>query len=471
MKNLASLFLLIFTSTLVFAQETWSFEDCVAYALDNNINVSQSKLNIEYAANNVLQNKMDLYTPNINVNVTEGFNFGNSVDPLTYQFIRQSTNSTTLGMFIDFSLFQGMSRMMNLKASALELNATQFDQMELENSTKLQLANHYLNAMLAKEALQISQEQKILTLNQYNNTLELVRVGALAKGDQYEVEAQMANDEVNLINAENTLESALNQIKFVLQLNPFQAFDIVGLGEQDIDVEFSWTDLAVLSENAVNILPNVKSAELRQKAAAYQLKAAKGSLSPTISVSGYLGSNYFSASQKQVGETSVTAPVGFVSGSNNLVFATFQQPVFGDQSFGMQVGDNFNQNVRINLNIPIFGKWQRMIAIDNAKLGIMQSEYELKTKQNSLNQDVFTAQTSLKAAVKQFTANKKNLDAATVAYSYAEEKFKFGVINTYEFETVKNRLVTAQTSLAQAKFEYMFRKAIVQFYETGDLTF
>ncbi len=471
MKNLASLFLLIFTSTLVFAQETWSFEDCVAYALDNNINVSQSKLNIEYAANNVLQNKMDLYTPNINVNVTEGFNFGNSVDPLTYQFIRQSTNSTTLGMFIDFSLFQGMSRMMNLKASALELSATQFDQMELENSTKLQLANHYLNAMLAKEALQISQEQKILTLNQYNNTLELVRVGVLAKGDQYEVEAQMANDEVNLINAENTLESALNQIKFVLQLNPFQAFDIVGLGEQDIEVEFSWTDLAVLSENAVNILPNVKSAELRQKAAAYQLKVAKGSLSPTISVSGYLGSNYFSASQKQVGETSVTAPVGFVSGSNDLVFATFQQPVFGDQSFGMQVGDNFNQNVRINLNIPIFGKWQRMIAIDNAKLGIMQSEYELKTKQNSLNQDVFTAQTSLKAAVKQFTANKKNLDAATVAYSYAEEKFKFGVINTYEFETVKNRLVTAQTSLAQAKFEYMFRKAIVQFYETGDLTF
>jgi outer membrane protein len=111
------------------------------------------------------------------------------------------------------------------------------------------------------------------------------------------------------------------------------------------------------------------------------------------------------------------------------------------------------------------------MAIDNAKLGIMQSEYELKTKQNSLNQDVFTAQTSLKAAVKQFTANKKNLDAATVAYSYAEEKFKFGVINTYEFETVKNRLVTAQTSLAQAKFEYMFRKSIVQFYETGDLTF
>lgn len=471
MKKIAALLITLCFLSEASSQVKWSFEDCVNYALDNNINVMQSKLNIEYAANSVLQNKMDMYTPNVNVNIVEGFNFANSVDPLTFQFIQQSTNSTTLGMFIDLSLFQGLSRMMNLKASALELDATQFDQMELENSTKLILANHYLNAMLAKEALQIAKEQIILTQNQYSNTLELVRVGVLAKGDQYEVEAQMANDEVNLINAENTLENALNQIKFVLQLDPFQDFDIESLGEKDIDVEAKLTDIAVIAESAINILPNVKSAELRKKAAAYQLKAAKGSLAPTISVSGYLGSNYFSATQQQVGETQVTTPIGFVSGSNNLVFSTFPQPVFGDKSFGMQVGDNFNQNVRINLNIPIFGKWQRMIAIDNAKLGIMQTAYEVKNKQNSLNQDIFTAQTNLKAAAKQFTANKKNLDAASIAFSYAEEKFKFGVINTYEFETAKNRLLNAQTGLAQAKFEYLFRKAIIQFYETGELTF
>jgi outer membrane protein len=471
MKKIIPFF--FFASTLFFvqAQEIWSFEDCVSYALENNININQSKLSTDFAANNVLQNKMDIYSPNINVNVTEGFNFANSVDPLTFNFVQQNTNSTTMGLFIDFNLFQGLSRMMNLKASALELDATQLDQLELENSTRLIIANNYLNAMLAKEALQIAQDQRVLTQNQYKNTLELVKVGVLAKGDQYEVEAQMANDEVNVITAENNLELALNQIKFVLQLDPFQEIDIVGLPNMDIDVDANMTDVSILAENALHLLPNVKSAELRKRAAEFQLKAAKGSLSPSISLSGYLGSNYFSAAQQQVGETTVTTPIGFVSGSNDLVISSFQQPIFGDKSFGMQVGDNFNQNVRINLNIPIFGKWQRMIAINNAKLAVKQSEYDIQSKQNTLNQDIFNAQTSLKAASKQFLASEKSMEAASIAFTYAEEKFKFGVINTYEFETAKNRLVAAQTNLAQAKFEYLFRHAIINFYKTGQLSF
>ena len=471
MKKIIPFFL--FASTLFFvqAQEIWSFEDCVSYALENNININQSKLSTDFAANNVLQNKMDIYSPNINVNVTEGFNFANSVDPLTFNFVQQNTNSTTMGLFIDFNLFQGLSRMMNLKASALELDATQLDQLELENSTRLNIANNYLNAMLAKEALQIAQDQRVLTQNQYKNTLELVKVGVLAKGDQYEVEAQMANDEVNVITTENNLELALNQIKFVLQLDPFQEIDIVGLPDMDIDVDANMTDVSILAENALHLLPNVKSAELRKRAAEFQLKAAKGSLSPSISLSGYLGSNYFSAAQQQVGETTVTTPIGFVSGSNDLVISSFQQPIFGDKSFGMQVGDNFNQNVRINLNIPIFGKWQRMIAINNAKLAVKQSEYDIQSKQNTLNQDIFNAQTSLKAASKQFLASEKSMEAASIAFTYAEEKFKFGVINTYEFETAKNRLVAAQTNLAQAKFEYLFRHAIINFYKTGELSF
>lgn len=471
MKKIVTFFLLALTLVPIKAQVVWSFEDCVSYALENNININQSKLSTDLAANTVLQNKMDIYTPSINVNVTEGFNFANSVDPLTFNFVQQNTNSTTMGLFVDFNLFQGLSRMMNLKASALELDATQLDRMELENSTRLIIANNYLNAMLAKEALQIAKEQSVLTQNQYRNTLELVKVGVLAKGDQYEVEAQMANDEVNVITAENNLELALNQIKFVLQLDPFQEFDIVGLADTEVNVDANMTDVAILAEKAINLLPNVKSAELRKRAAEFQLKAAKGSLAPTISVSGYLGSNYFSAAQQQVGENTVTTPIGFVSGSNDLVISSFQQPVFGDKSFGMQVGDNFNQNVRINLNIPIFGKWQRMVAISNAKLAIKQSEYEIQNKQNTLNQDIFNAQTNLKAAAKQYIASEKSLEAAGIAFSYAEEKFKFGVINTYEFETAKNRLLTAQTNMAQAKFEYLFRRAIIEFYETGELRF
>lgn len=469
MKKIFGILFLSALAQVSFSQDIWSFQDCVNYALKHNLNLNQSKLNMDYASNTVLQNKMNIYTPNVSATVTEGFNFSNSINPLTYQFVTQNTNSTSVGLFMDFSIFEGLSRMSTLKAATLDLNAAQLEQLELENTTKLTLANFYLNALLAKEALQITMDQNSLTQNQYKNTLALVEAGMLAEGDKYEVEAQLATDELNIVNAENNLENALNQIKFLLQLDPFLPFDIENFSALDLSIDENVVSAESLSERALQNLPNIKASELRLEAATNQLKAAKGSLSPTLSVSAYLGSNYFSASQEQVGQETITTPIGIVSGTSDLVITTYQQPILGDKSFKNQLSDNFNQNVRINLNIPIFGKWQRMIAIDNAKLNILKSTYDVDLKKSALQQDVFTAQTNLKAAAKKYSANMLNREAASLAYNYANEKYKAGVINNYEFETAKNRFMTAQTSVVQAKFEYLFRKMITNFYLTGTL--
>lgn len=471
MNKFIGIILSFILTQIASAQTAWSFQECVDYALANNINVNQSKLNLDYAANTVLQNKMDIYTPNVNATVTEGFNFANSINPLTYQFVTQNTNSTSMGLYIDFSIFEGLSRLSNLKASELDLNATQLEQLELENNTKLSLANFYLNALLAKEALQIAKDQNKLTLNQYKNTLALVQAGMLAEGDKYEVEAQLANDELNIVNAENNLENALNQIKFLLQLDPFLPFDIENFSALDLSIDEQVVSAENLAQRAVQNLPNIKASELRLESAMKDLKAAKGSLSPSLSVSAYLGSNYFSASQQQVGEENITTPIGFVSGSSDVVLSSFNQPIFGDKPFSNQIADNFNQNVRINLSIPIFGKWQRMIAIDNAKLNIIKTSYDVELKKSALQQDVFNAQTNLKAAAKKYSANLQNREAASLAYNYATEKYRVGVINNYEFETAKNRFIAAQTSVVQAKFEYLFRKMIADFYLTGELEF
>ncbi len=326
-----------------------------------------------------------------------------------------------------------------------------------------------MHALKSLTTLQIVKEQQILTQNQYKNTKELVKAGVLAVGDQYEVEAQIANIELNLVNAEINLENALNQLKLLLQLNPFEDFSVEGLIIDAIDVDQNFVYSESASQFALNNLPNLKSAQLRIEAAQQQVKAAKGNLSPTLSFSAYLGSNYFSAAQQQVGTSQITTPIGLVSGTNQLVVTSYEQPVFGDKSFGQQIGDNFNQNIRFNLSIPIFGKWQRMIAIDNAKLNVLKSNLDLENKTNTLQQEIFTTQSNVKSASKKYLANQKNLEAAGVAYTYAEEKFKVGIINSYEFETVKNRLMSAQTNLVQAKFEYVFRKMMADFYETGTL--
>ena len=469
MNRIFGILLMFALVKISFAQDAWSFQDCVDYALEHNLNLNQSKLNIAYAANTALQNKMDLFTPNINATVTEGFNFSNSINPLTYQFVTQNTTSTSMGLFMDFSIFQGLSRISSLKAAELDLDAAQMEQLELENNTKLTLANFYLNALLAKEALQITKDQNRLTLNQYKNTLALVQAGMLASGDKYEVEAQLANDELNIVNAENNLENALNQIKFLLQLDPFLPFDIQNFSALDLVIDETTITTESLSQIALKNLPNIKASEMRLESAKNQLKAAKGSLSPTLSVSAYLGSNYFSAAQEQVGEQIITTPIGLVSGTSDVVVASYSSPILGNKSFGNQVNDNFNQNVRINLNIPLFGKWQRMIAIDNAKLNILKSTFDVDLKKNALQQDIFTAQTNLKAAAKKYAANMQNREAAGLAYNYANEKYSVGVINNYEYETAKNRFIAAQTSVVQAKFEYLFRKMIANFYLTGAL--
>lgn len=452
------------------SQKVWSFNECVEYAIENNINLQQSLLSVEYASNTVLQNKLGMYTPNINATVTEGFNFANSVDPLTYQFVQQNTNSTTMGLFIDYSLFEGLSRYHNFKASQLELDAAQLNQTEFENNTKLLVANNYLSILLAYENLSIVQEQKQLTLKQYQNTLDLIDAGVIAQSDKYEVEAQLANDDFSIVSAENNLQNAMNQMVILLQLDPNESFTIEGIDVDQITVNNDDVSFNAVLQNALGILPNLKSAELQKEIAELQLKAAKGSLSPTLSVSGYLGTNYFSAAQQQVGSELLVRPIGFVSGSNDLVISSYEQPVFGDKSFGQQIGDNFNQNIRINLNIPIFAKWQRMIAIDNAKLNILQAETDFQIKNNTLQQDVFNALTQYKNAINQFIAGEKNQAAAAVAFDFADEKFQAGLINAFEYETAKNRLIAAEANLSQAKFEYLFRKMIVTFYETGNIS-
>ncbi len=472
MQKTTAVFVLLFAISFCSAQTVWSFQDCVNYALENNINVNQSKLNELYSKNTVLQNKMGMYTPNINATITEGFNFANSVDPLTYEFVQQSTNSTSAGLYLDWSLFEGLSRVNQLKASENELNATRFEQQELENNTRLLVANYYLNVLMAKEALQIAKNKLALTNNQLSNTLELIDAGVIAEGDKYEINAQLANDELSVVSTENNLEAALMQLKLLLQLDPNEDFTLQSLEIEESDLDSNLGSSTEISNNALNVLPNLKSAELRLQAATLNLKAAKGRLSPSLSVSGYFGTNYFSASKEQIGTgPAAIIPIGAVASSGDLVVTSYQEPVFDKKTFGAQIGDNLNQNVRLNLNIPIFGKWQRMIAINNAKLNITKAEFDVDNKINTLQQDVFTAYTNLKLAKKQLAANQKNNEAASLAFTYAEEKFKAGLINTYEFETAKNRFITAQGNIIQSKFDFIFKKMIVNFYETGELSF
>ncbi|MCD8528621.1 MAG: TolC family protein [Chitinophagales bacterium] len=350
--------------------------------------------------------KLNMFTPNVNATVTEGINFANSINPLTYSFVQQNTNSTSFGLYLDYSLFEGLSRWNQHLASEKELTATQLEQEMLENNTRLTVASYYLNVMLANESQNLASEKYNLTKKQHENTKTLVSAGILSQADLVEVEAQQANDNLDYVNAQNNYVNARYQLLQLLQLDPNMPFGVKMIEPTSLLTDKQY-DFNAIHNEAINLMPNIKAAELRKHAAELKLKAAKGSLSPTISFSAYLGSNYFSATQEQTGTSTAVIPVGYVDGTNQLVYTSYSQPVLSNKAFGNQVKDNFNQNIRFNLSIPIFAKWQRMIGIDNAKINVLNANYEIENAKNKLQQDVFTAFSNYNMAQSKIDAAQK----------------------------------------------------------------
>lgn len=471
MRYLLIFWIIIISIQNTFAQKTWTLKECFDHAIQNNISVKQMQLSSELAANNLKQSHLNMYLPFINGNISENFNFGNSIDPTTYQFTNSTTNSTQFAINVNYNIFEGLSRIYSIKANKEKLNASEFEIEELKNNTKLTIANLYLQSLIANEVLVLAKENKTLTQNQLNQTKSLVNAGVLAKGALLDIEAQMAQNELTILTAENNVEKALNQLKLLLRLDPFEPFFIENLVFDETAEQFLENPKSI-ANNTYTLLPQMKSAEMRTKAAQYDLKSLKGNLYPTLSLSAYVGSNYFSASQEVSGYNTVSNPIDLTIGGNQYtVNFPSQQPIFSNKSFGNQLKDNLSENISINLSIPILGAWQRRTAISNAKLSVLQSELDIEQKQQQLSQDVFLAYTDYNLAVKKLQASEKNMQASNEAFNYANEKYKAGLLNALEFETSKNRKLSAQAEQVQAKYEYFFRKTILQYYKTGQLSF
>ncbi|MGB0885136.1 MAG: TolC family protein [Chitinophagales bacterium] len=462
-------FSLFFTAS-GFAQKTWTLQDCFDHAMQNNISVKQVELSKDLAQNNLRQSKMNIYLPNINAGVTQSFNFGNSVDPTTYQFVNSATNSTRFSLSLNYNLFEGLTRINSIKANKEKLSASEFEIEELKNNTKLLITNLYLQIVVANEVLELNRENKKLTQNQFNNTSALVDAGIVAQGAVLDIKAQLAQNDLDILNAENTLEKTLNQLKLLLQLDPYEAF---GIAEIDVPENLVIGELnpEKINQSALNTLPQIKAADLRLKAAEFDLKATKGSLLPTLSLSGFVGTNYFSAAQEVTSTQTVNNPINVdIGGTPVVVNFPSEQPVFSKTNFEKQLGNNLSENISLSLNIPILGAWQRRTAISNAKLNVLQSTLEIDVKKQQLNQDVFTAYTDLRMAYNRYEVTKSSIEATTLAYDYANEKYRAGLLNALEFETARNRKIAAKANQVQAKYEYFFRKIILDYYQTGTLS-
>jgi len=465
-KNLLLLFL-IFAIKIVPAQEKWSLERCILYALENNVQIKLQELNKRSSEAAFLKNKT-MFLPTINANANQGYTVGHSVDPLTNEFAESNVKSNNFSLSSNWTLFNGFQNVNNLKQSYFNLQASLMDLEKAKNDIALNVASFYLQILLADELLQVAYNQKELSKTQADRTKKLYLAGSVAQGTYLEMESQLASDEMQLISAQNTLDLAKLNLVQLLDLGLNDSIEIEKPVLPEPDTLFPALNPQQIYEDAKRNLPNIKSVEYKMLAAKKGLDVARGYRSPRISLGGSYATGY-SSQRKSITDVSLDNPYvsGFaVDGSGNQypVYSYNMKYNYQTTDFNQQLKDNISKSLTINLTIPIFNNWQANYAVSSAKINALNSQYQYEIADKQLVKEIRQAYNDAMAAFKKYIAAKKAEKASSESFKYTEQRFNVGLANTYDFNLSKNNLLRAQSEVIKSKYEYTFKLKILDFY-------
>ncbi|OQX72807.1 MAG: hypothetical protein B6D61_13235 [Bacteroidetes bacterium 4484_249] len=480
MKSYTVLLLILLSVILISgninAQETdeWSLEDCINYALENNINIKQRNLNIDYQEELLLQSKLGVL-PNFNGFASHGYNWGQRVDPFTNQFATDRVRSNNLYLQGDLNLFNGLQQVNTIKRNMLELQAAQYDADYYKDEISISVATQYLQTLYYMEVVAIAQNQLEITNQQVNRTGKLVAAGTLAKGDLLTIEAQQASEELSLVNAENNLTLSYLNLTQLLELQTNQGFVIEKPELGLIDHPDILTPEKIYNM-AVENRPEIKSAQIKVESSVKELSIARGSYYPSLSLNGSIGSGYSGANK--IGENEFTIPmeIGYWNTGNpnnpeEPVYANYKgYESYNPKPFNDQLNDNLNETMSLNLRIPIFNGWRSRSSVAQAKIGIENANLDYQLQKNNLYKTIQQAYNDAVAAFNKHKAANKKVNATKESFNYAEQKFNVGLINSVEYNDAKKEYNNALSELIQAKYDFVFRTTVIDFYLGKPLT-
>lgn len=423
--------LLLFFPALLSAQKSWSLEECIRYAWENNLQIKQQELAVEQGQNNLYQAKLN-YLPSVNASISQSMNWGRSVNMQDLEIIENKlSQSTSASARAAVNLFEGFIKTNEVKSSAVQLEISRSEVEKLRNDISVEIARSYLQILLSKEILNTAKQSITSAQEQVERTGKLVDAGSVAYSSLLEVQSQLASEKVQVINAQNQLRTSLLSLKQLLDLEGNSEFDV-----EQIDVDFLVKEYAPESvEELYRIsqsLPQVKVAELNLENSGLQLAIAKGRLYPSISFSAGYGS-YYSDSRSQ----------GFFD----------------------QFNENRNPSLGFGLNIPIFSNYRVKTNVKNAKLLVTRSQIEYKSRLQLLYKEIQLAGNEALSFYEKYKASEQNVKAIEESFRYVQQKFDVGVLNATDYTVAKTNLFRAKSDYYQSKYQYVFQLKILDFYK------
>ncbi|MCD4731839.1 MAG: TolC family protein [Bacteroidales bacterium] len=477
LKLFSGIFLFLFFLIFILkanAQDTkeWSLEECINYALDNNISVKQQDLNIDYQQELLLQSKLGIL-PNVNGFANYGYNFGKSLDPYTNRFYDEDVTSNTLSVQGDLNIFSGLQQLKRIKRNMLNLQAAQFDADYYRDEISITVAMEYLQTLYYLEFVEMAYNQLDITNQQVTRTSKLVEAGTLAKGDLLIIEAQQASEELSVVEAENNLTLSYLNLTQLLELDTPEGFVIEKPELGLIDQPEIFTPEQIYGI-AVENRPEIKSAEIKVESSERELGIARGTFYPSLSLNASIGSGYSGKYEKGVGEKlPLHYPQIGKTASDEDVYALYQVEGYAEYdvpSYGVQLSDNIYQSIFLNLRIPIFNGWTSRSSVAQAKIGIANADLELQQQKRDLYKIIQQAYNDALAALNKHKAADKRVNATGESFNYAEQKFNVGLINSVEYNDAKKEANNALSQLIQAKYDFVFRTTVIDFYMGKPLT-
>lgn len=421
-------------SVAIEAQERWSLQECIDYAMSNNIQIRQQEINTEYNRNQLDQAKQDRL-PNLNASFSDSYSFGRSLNnENVYENVNamQADGSLSSGV----TLFNGFTMQNTIRQRDLNLQAAMQDLQQVKDNITLNIAASYLEVLFAEELVLIAASQVEVTTQQIGRTRKLVDAGSVARGALLEIEAQLAREELQLVNDQNRLQLAYLNLYQLLELPVEKSFLVEKPKLPEMKAGLSLINALDLFSHAIRVRPEIKAAQLRVEGAKRGLDIARGNRLPVFNLGASYNNRYY-----------------------NILNSDMMQ-----RSFSEQMKSNSRYGFGLSLNIPIFNRFQVKNSMANAQLQIADQEYRLQAARNVLRKDIELAYTNAVAAHNRYVSGEKAVHSAEEAFRYTEEKFNVGMVNTVEYNQSKTYLTIARSELVQARYDYIFRTKILDFY-------
>lgn len=467
-RGFFSLFFLIGT---LHAQQTdnWSLQECVSYAIENNITIQRSKLQSEISKNNLNTAHWD-YAPDLNLNTNYSWNFGLNIDPVTNQISQQTRQTSNISVSANWELLSGGRKWNLIQQRNLDFLARYYQYEDAVNDISLNVASAYLQILLNKEIAAVAAEQFRVTKIQVDRMQNRVDAGANPEGDLLQLEAQLSRDNQALISARNNYEISKLTLANLLQLEDPSNFNVAA-------PPFSVPEPSIISRNpegiystAVENQPGIKGAEYSMKSAEEAISVAKAGYYPSLSLFASVRTLYSDQIPNITGTRVESFPFGVVDNTGQTVTGFQTVPVTdGTKPFTDQVADNLNEFVGVTLNVPIFNRLAVKNSVQNAELQKEIARLDLEGEKQNLKQTIYQAHADAKASYNSYIAAQASVASSKKAFDYAEKRFTVGALNELDFETAKNNLASAQSQMLQAKYDYIFTIKVLEFYLTNQI--